>query len=814
MRYDVQPGQAVPLSAPQETLDFLMHAKSRKVEVAGGGFVVSPNRTGDQVLLGASLRMNPGEYTVNLSATDELGNQRQTTLTVVVHPRASVPSTATRPPVVLLNGWEEGFTGGCPVATSSSEIFGNLADYLVTDGVPIVYLFDNCLEDPNQTIEQLGNDLGTFLNTIKYDNGTQVPQIDLVGFSMGGLIARSYLAGLQPGTETLTPPTPTLVRDLILIATPNFGSFVAGNYASEVVAESQSSELEPGSGFLWNLATWNQRNDDLRGVNALAVIGNAGSYTPALSSSTVLANASDGLVSLASASGGFVVPLSSVSTRIIPYCHVDPSTFTNTGYGTYLCNAAGIANVTSATQEAGLIVRSFLAGTTDWESIGNAPSADPYLSLDGAFFFALANSADGYVNDLTSVTFAGVALTQGGDTGTIFYLDFVHGTGALSAQSTSIGTVNCMGYPVMLAYTSAVRCKIGTSVSKGPGIASVSPLTGATGWTVSAGSAITLNGDGVTGSGFGTQCTGCKVLATAAGSSTSQQLTVTSWTNTAITVNLPASLTGLVTLQVFAVLGSDSINIMATSESTLAVSPSSLQFASTAGGSAPPAQSIQITNSGSGTLAWSATVSSTATWLSVSPASGTAPSSLLVSVSPASLSAGTYSGTIQITGTGVSNSPVSIGVTLTVTAAPPALAVTPQALTFQYASGGAIAGRANCRDCQLGRRLAGVDRIDAERRVLAGHIRGIRERSGDAHGFSESGQSRGWYIHGQRSDCSGRGDRQSGGGFGHAGGHRHPTCTGDYRRGQWGELPTALCGSNVDHHLWVEPVADYLHLAS
>ena len=45
----------------------------------------------------------------------------------------------------------------------------------------MVYLFDNCLIDPNQSIETLGNDLGAFLNSIQYDTGVQVPQIDLVG---------------------------------------------------------------------------------------------------------------------------------------------------------------------------------------------------------------------------------------------------------------------------------------------------------------------------------------------------------------------------------------------------------------------------------------------------------------------------------------------------------------------------------------------------------------------------------------------------------------------------------------------------------
>jgi uncharacterized protein (TIGR03437 family) len=663
-------------------VNFLLHAKSRQFDLAGGGLTAGPNRAGDRILLAASPLMNPGEYTVKLTAASAAGEKRQITMEVVVKPRTTVPVGSTRPPVVLLNGWETGFTGTCPVSTSSSEVFGNLADYLVADGVPVVYFFDNCAVDPNQTIEQLGVDLGAVLNSIQYDDGAQVPQIDLVGFSVGGLIARAYLAGLQPITEVLTPPTPTLVRDLVLIATPNFGSFVEGNSGVAIVPGSQSAELAPGSALLWNLATWNQRNDDLRGVNAISVIGNAGTYTP-----SSLGDAGDGLVTLASASGGFVVPHGSAPTRIVPYCHVDPSAFTNTGLGTFACTAPGIANVTTTAQQTGLIVRSFLAGTTAWQSIGTTPATDPYLSVDGGLDFAVVTAADNYVTDLTTVTYGGgVALTNGGDTGTIFYVDFVHGTGILEAQSSSIGAIGCGTYAEPLGYTSTVRCKLG------PNIFSVGPLTGTGGWEVNAGAAITI-----AGSGFGTLCTGCVVRAIPANSSAPKQLTVSAWSNTSITAALPAGLTGLLNIEVTAAAGTDIIGVIAIPPSTLAVTPSGLQFAYTTGGSAPAAQSIQITNSGSGTLAWSATASTSANaaWLSVSPASGTAPSTLTVSVSPASLNPGTYTGTIQITGTGASNSPASIGVTLTVTQALPSLAVTPQALTFQYTNGGAVPAAQN-----------------------------------------------------------------------------------------------------------------------
>jgi len=679
-RYEMRVGESVEVAAPPETLDFLLKAKTMRLALDGGidgaesnALAVGPNRARDRVLLAAPLRIRPGEYTAKLSATSAAGEERVTTLAIVLKPRQTVPSNATRPPVVLLNGWETGFTGACTVSNSSADTFGNLAQYLLSDGVPIVYFFDNCVEDPNQTIEVLGNDLGTFLKSIKYDNGDQVPQIDLVAFSMGGLIARAYLAGLQTD-GTATPPVTTLVRDLILIATPNFGSFVAGNYATTLAATvgTQDAELIPGSSFLWNLATWNQRGDDLRGVNALAIIGNAGPYLPDLSATTQLNNASDGLVSLTSAALGFALPDTN-PTQIVPYCHVDPSVFTNTALlGTFDCAATGIANVTSETQDTGVIVRSFLKGTSDWQKTGGTPANDPWLSKDGGIFFAMESQTGAYVTDLSAVAWGSVALTNGGDNETVFYTDFVGGTGEYQATSTSHGTVNCGTLTEAVAYFSAARCKLDTAIYD------VTPHH-APGWTVSSGSTITI-----TGSDFGDQCGSCQVLAIPVGTTTQTALQVSSWTDTAISATLPASLIGLLTIEVNATPGTDAITIMA---SPLAATPASLQFAYTLGGAVPAAQSIQITNSGSGTVTWSAAASDS--WLSLSPASGTLPSTLSVSVSPASLTAGTYTGTILITPSGASNSPLMVNVTLAVAAVSgAALTVTPQALTFNYTPGG------------------------------------------------------------------------------------------------------------------------------
>lgn len=107
----------------------------------------------------------------------------------------------------------------------------------------------------------------------------------------------------------------------------------------------------------------------------------------------------------------------------------------------------------------------------------------------------------------------------------------------------------------------------------------------------------------------------------------------------------------------------------------IGVSPSSLSFSGVQGGANPASKTLSISNTGGGTLNW--TASDDAPWLSVSPTSGTAPSSATVSVNTAGLTPGTHNGTITVSGTDATNSPVSVPVTLTVTAAP----ITTQLLT-------------------------------------------------------------------------------------------------------------------------------------
>jgi hypothetical protein len=116
----------------------------------------------------------------------------------------------------------------------------------------------------------------------------------------------------------------------------------------------------------------------------------------------------------------------------------------------------------------------------------------------------------------------------------------------------------------------------------------------------------------------------------------------------------------------------------------ISLSTATLTFAGLAG-SAPTSQTVTLTNTGGGTLAY--TVQSSAAWLTASGATGTAPDMLTVTANPGALTDGVYTGTIQIVCAGASNSPQVISVTLNVRGA--TLAVSTNTLSFSGTSGSA-----------------------------------------------------------------------------------------------------------------------------
>jgi hypothetical protein len=117
---------------------------------------------------------------------------------------------------------------------------------------------------------------------------------------------------------------------------------------------------------------------------------------------------------------------------------------------------------------------------------------------------------------------------------------------------------------------------------------------------------------------------------------------------------------------------------------SIGLSPTSLSFTAQQGGTNPANQTLNVSNTGGGTLNW--TAGDNASWLSVSPASGTANGAITVGAVTGSLAAGTYNGTVTVSATGATS--VSIPVTFSVTA-PPAVTLSPATLSFTATQGAA-----------------------------------------------------------------------------------------------------------------------------
>ncbi|MFP4082910.1 MAG: BACON domain-containing protein, partial [Candidatus Aminicenantes bacterium] len=120
------------------------------------------------------------------------------------------------------------------------------------------------------------------------------------------------------------------------------------------------------------------------------------------------------------------------------------------------------------------------------------------------------------------------------------------------------------------------------------------------------------------------------------------------------------------------------------------VSTNELSFNGEQGGNNPSSQSIEVKNTGEGTLDYK--ISDDAAWLEVKPINGMTDGGKKthnVSVDIGGLSAGSLAGTITISDNKASNSPKTVSVSLTVTEKPPPkIRVSPNALSFSGEEGG------------------------------------------------------------------------------------------------------------------------------
>ncbi len=298
-----------------------------------------------------------------------------------------------RPPVILVDGYHV----LCQKDNlSSSHDFGELESRLNAQGIRTAF-FATCSYTGNPSIEDLGGALGNIIRNLN------VPQVDLVTHSMGGLIVRSYLAGKQSSGALFMPPIDPRVRRWVSIATPHFGALLL-SIALPFLPDAQTRELVPGSRFLFDLATWNQNRDDLRGIDAIAIIGNAGGLGP-------LAGSNDGTVAVTSASLTFALP--DERTRILPYCHGPGDLTSILGLG---CNSPPLARIQGDNPSSWLLIDSFLAGTSAWKTIGHSPSQDPFLSRFGGVLRQTRDRTDAPAGSLADQPFVTNAPNKGGYT--------------------------------------------------------------------------------------------------------------------------------------------------------------------------------------------------------------------------------------------------------------------------------------------------------------------------------------------------------------------------------------------------------------
>ncbi len=144
-------------------------------------------------------------------------------------------------------------------------------------------------------------------------------------------------------------------------------------------------------------------------------------------------------------------------------------------------------------------------------------------------------------------------------------------------------------------------------------------------------------------------------------------------THTASTVNLwPGTFKGVATVTGGGVTKNIQVSITVTKGDptvpstgtvpSIGLAPGNLSFSGTVGGTNPSAKSISVSNSGRGTLTW--TASDNAAWLTLTPAAGTNSGTLAASVNLTGLAAGTYSGTITVAASGAANKTLPVSLTV------------------------------------------------------------------------------------------------------------------------------------------------------
>jgi uncharacterized protein (TIGR03437 family) len=403
----------------------------------------------------------------------------------LIPPGSPIPK-GPNPPAVFLNGYQS----SCP-SGGFSATFGN-ADKVLESGHIATVFFDNCtVANPNPgrlTIEALGTAFASFLGGLRYADGTPVTEVDVIAHSMGGLILRSYLAGKADATPAAySPPANTGIRKAVFLATPHFGTALAGQLGSDA----QTQQMSLGSQFLFDLNTWNQGLDDLRGVDALAVAGTGGTGVES-GTASFGGKLDDGVVTINSASLGFLRPS---RTRLVPACHASIPLLTSAG----LCfpGAAPIAEIADAANVTGQIIISFLTVTTQWQSLGQALEENGLAMALGGITLQVQDSVGAPLaatGTITSPTGLDAPLSKS-STSQVLYLE------VFPAGSPRPIRVQSSGVPLQTTQTLPPGSEVPVILKPGPVVRGVVPAGGPIfPYNVAPGAFVAIYGTGLAGS--------------------------------------------------------------------------------------------------------------------------------------------------------------------------------------------------------------------------------------------------------------------------------------------------------------------------
>ncbi len=224
-------------------------------------------------------------------------------------------------PVILVHGYRKDETKTGP------EQWGRMEELLedpeeATEPVFQVTHWDYTSAGKDTSIEVLADLLAQKIILIKAVAG--VDEVDVVAYSMGGLITRRYIANGGTG-----------IRKFIQIASPNYGSDVARWQARRF---EQAKQMCYASHFLYKLHSDESTDGFLSSVEYLTVVGKYDNVVAQISAACAEFSAEQ---------------------RVVPYAHSSDPIF------------QGIADVDGEGHETLKIVRSFCLGSDDWRSIGS-----------------------------------------------------------------------------------------------------------------------------------------------------------------------------------------------------------------------------------------------------------------------------------------------------------------------------------------------------------------------------------------------------------------------------------------------------------